>query len=236
MAVLPSSRRPRVSDFFSAAELQNAADEYEWLGQRGLAAKSRRRELEARMVGALGSCTPEHVLEAIANVYEWGYRGRSLPGIYRADPLRKELLELLSIWSNPTEAGTDAERALARILGHRSVGIATVSKFLCFIDQGRFAVLDSRVSLALMRVSIDGLRRYPVFPRRSTRNGPAVAGDHLQPDDVALTYKFYLRDLAELARLSGLSLCETEMALFQLGGPISKKVGRLDRDWLRQGR
>ncbi len=110
---------------------------------------------------------------------------------------------------------------LSKLLSHNGLGIATVSKCVCFVNQTRFAIFDSRVSIALRNVTIEGHRAFPVVGRRPSGGRIAWTSTPLlsvSPICTARAYIDYLQILGHLSNtIDGMNAAQIEMALFMAG-------------------
>ena len=91
----------------------------------------------------------------------------------------------------------------------------------CLLNQERFAILDSRVSVALRELRKDGLRFLPILPRRKKLDHTPWPEDYFPPAVKAASMaSYYLRYLAlmrDAAHTLKLKPAEVEMALFMMG-------------------
>jgi len=174
-----------------------------------------RQELQANLL-ATGFALPE--LQAI---HRWGFNGASCPAMN--DP---EILASLQACLHTFRAGTRAqqEASLTDFLAQQrtanaGIGLARVSKWICFVDQARFAILDSRVSRGLYPVSVaPGHRAFPVLAGRAAGAADPIA--NWRPDRLARTYLNYLDVMQQVAELQdGMQPAQVEMALFMIGQP-----------------
>lgn len=97
------------------------------------------------------------------------------------------------------------------------VGIATVSKWIALLDQDRNAIYDSRVSVALRNVCINGGRCFPIVPRRPSGNHSPWPSDHVATKTMWTFYVDYLAVMRCVGLEAGLKPSQVEMALFMIG-------------------
>ena len=208
---------------------------FEWNGEKLPEAWRSRKELEQ-----LVRCTPPDQLLSLAEtIYKWGF-GRPMPKSRQDDPaFLPAILQLFTTWSAEGDIADHKQRrisSLARLLSVSRVGIAQASKWICFIDQSRYAIYDSRVSMALRDIAIEGRRVFPIVARRPVRGEVAWSPDSasLDPKRMAEHYWSYLTLISYVARktphsIEGRSLypAEVEMALFMIGDVWPDPNGRL---------
>lgn len=132
-------------------------------------------------------------------VHRWGFGGQAVRKVVRENVAFIPALQTLCrTWSGnprPWECAEAMEALIAR-LDIEYLGIARVSKFVCFLDQDRYAIYDSRVSYALKDLTLDGVHR--VFPFVA---GKQVAADRYvladlvtgTPRRIATSYVDFLR-------------------------------------------
>jgi len=155
---------------------------------------------------------------------------------------------LLSAWRVPGLTADQREAkvsTLADLLSIKHVGIALASKWLCFVNQQTYAIYDSRVSLAMRDLAIDGNRVFPIVARRSLKEKPAWRADSVarHPKRMAESYWSYLRVINRAKDLigphkgeqRGLYPAEVEMALFMLGDVWPDPQSRLPLRKFRLG-
>jgi hypothetical protein len=114
---------------------------------------------------------------------------------------------------------------LIRLLSHKNIGIATASKWVCFIDQNKYAIFDSRVSIALRALTAEANRNeykraFPIIPRRAMGGHIAWTADWIvsRPERIARAYMDYLDVLKGVTgKQNVLNPAQVEMALFMLG-------------------
>lgn len=165
----------------------------------------------------------ENATEFIDLVHKWGFRGRSLDKrqavLYEPEYLIN-FIEMLRIW-NISKNPVLMRESLSKCLKTPNVKIARFSKWICFIDQSRYAIYDSRVSLALRRIKL-GEKRF--FPTLGSRPKGRPLNDYIASDTsraayiMAGKYMVYLDFLHSILSATAFSrVAELEMALFMLG-------------------
>lgn len=100
-------------------------------------------------------------------------------------------------WSCPA-----AVESLIALLEIKYLGIARVSKFVCFLDQDRYAIYDSRVSYALKDLTLDGAQRvFPFVGGRPVKNSRYVLADVIasKPRHMTAVYIVFLHLLQRVA-------------------------------------
>ena len=184
-------------------------------------AETRRNDLSAVLISSLKSGHANALRSAADNIHRWGF-DRGIPAPFR---------ESLTFWSDlqamltafEENKGVDLLKCVApltRLLSHKGLGIATVSKWVCFVDQAKFAIFDSRVSISLRNVEVAGHRAFPVVGRR--RSGARLAwtasSQLSSPMRAARAYVDYLQVMGILSNvIGGMTAAQIEMALFMAG-------------------
>lgn len=181
-----------------------------------------RVNLVAPLVSATHSRAMPAVLQAADDVYKWGFGGKSIPAkISRNAGFPTALLDTLTAFEGSTPQHIAArEPSLAALLSIGGLGIATASKWICFLNQGRFGIFDSRVSIAFRSIHVTGDRAFPIVGRRKLANRTAFRPDGQvvsASQRMARAYLDYLVVLSEVARLTSMQPAEVEMALFMIG-------------------
>ena len=101
------------------------------------------------------------------------------------------------------------------------VKIARFSKWICFSNQEKFSIYDSRVSLALRQIKLANSRVFPTLGAKSAGRPNADfirANKMIAADRIAKIYMLYTNMLrAVLPHYKLSSVAELEMALFMLG-------------------
>jgi hypothetical protein len=126
-------------------------------------------------------------------VHRWGFRNRPINRAVLGDPRWPEgISSLLQCWASTADPLTTlpAQHALFDVLSIPRLGVATTSKWICFLDQSRFAIYDSRVAYALRRLLVDNQRVFPFVGGRTTpanRQTRVTADGALQTPEIAVT-------------------------------------------------
>jgi hypothetical protein len=156
----------------------------------------------------------------LEEIYAWGFRGRKPPTSTLSDEFKSAFISMLHAWSNPEALKHSKLESLEKILAFKNIGIATASKWICFIDQSNYAIYDSRVSIALSIIKDEkGMRIFPIIGRRSTKfkkypaQDPKASNSHA----MAQSYLFYLETLGFISKETTLTASQIEMALFMIG-------------------
>lgn len=200
--------------YAGADALANWYAAYQWQGEAVGPAWRRRQELQANLL-ATGFALPE--LQAI---HQWGFNNATCPELNNP-----ALLASLQACLHSFQMGVrpQQEASLAYFLDlqrtvNANIGLARVSKWICFVDQTRFAILDSRVSRGLYPVSVDrNHRAFPVLGGRVAGASDPMA--HWKPERLARMYIDYL-DVMQLVGLQcEMQPAQVEMALFMIGQP-----------------
>jgi hypothetical protein len=216
---------------FHFDDIREAYLQFEWRKERLPKAVQRRNALEAMTQQWLQTGMPDGGLRVAREVYEWGFGRHSLPKSCRNETWQLAFHETLQSWHRADGASSDAAfNAFCQLLETPSVGIATVSKWICFVDQSRYAIYDSRVSRALRHVEIDGKRIFPLVPSRSKSplwNAPDIRHNENVYRNTVFAYVAYLILVRALAPYANLSVAQVEMALFMMGKSIPDSEPRL---------
>lgn len=107
-------------------------------------------------------------------VHKWGFGGAPIADHVRNTKGFNDNISLLcrhweaegSYWENP-----QAMESFIVLMSIKNFKIARVSKLICFLNQDRYAIYDSRVSYALRKLTIKGLRVFPQVGGRPARSG-----------------------------------------------------------------
>lgn len=155
---------------------------------------------------------------AVRQVHMWGFGNKPLKSSLDNDELFwSRLRNVLESWYLDH---SDKVESLSRLLSLKGLGIATASKWICMLDQERFAIYDSRVSAALAGITDNGKRIFPIVGRRSVESKKYPPQDyragkaHLISEDYQ-TFILMLQSLQEHYEVDSVS--ELEKALFMLG-------------------
>tara|TARA_B100001059_G_C17745851_1_gene534250 strand:- start:28 stop:750 length:723 start_codon:yes stop_codon:yes gene_type:complete len=160
--------------------------------------------------------------EQIQKVHKWGF-GRNLDkreSILLEEPYLTSFIDMIRNW----QISEDPKKMLTKLetcLLTPYVKIARFSKWICFIDQSKYAIYDSRVSLALRNILLNEKRVFPTLGARSKGrpNGDFISTDsQVSAKKVAAIYMVYLDMLhTTIQEYNFSSVAQMEMALFMLG-------------------
>jgi hypothetical protein len=140
-------------------------------------------------------------------IHKWGFGHNFTSLLEEKSQFRQSFCRLISVWRVPGLGPGEQllkTDALSEMLSLNRVGIAKASKWICFIDQSRYAIYDSRVALALRNISIDGERIFPIIGRRATGGRKSWNADGVtsNPKAMAALYWSYLRVVNRVAELT----------------------------------
>lgn len=207
---------------FSGQVLKDAFEEFEWGNQTAQEARDERdRFADKFSAWVKAGCQDSGAEDEIQAVHEWGF-GKKLDERQRGlfdPPNFQAFCAMLKTWAagSPKEA---RRAALEECLLIPHFGIARHSKWLCFIDQQNFAIYDSRVSLALRKIEIDGKRAFPTVGGRqaNTPTPTALGKAPVAAERMSNAYMMYLDLLNAVKKDWGFDrVADIEMALFMLG-------------------
>lgn len=184
-------------DLIAQVDLPTCLATFEWDGQTLQAAWATRQAL-AR------AGFHDTVEEYAERVHKWGFGTLVRASVRQHAAFSPSMQTLCRTWSEEPRpwnrcAGIDDLMAL---LGIKYLGIARVSKFVCFLDQDRYAIYDSRVSYALKDLTLDGIRRvFPFVGGRPVKNAQYVLADPIvsKPRYATAVYIVFLRLLQRVA-------------------------------------
>jgi hypothetical protein len=136
----------------------------------------------------------------------------------------QDITNMLACFTLPDAPYTERVSMLTQALSYPGVKIAKVSKWICFIDQRRYAIYDSRVSVALRGVMIDTAggqshRAFPLIGRRAALHRVPFRQDSLSATPLRMARAFldYIDVLQLVSAQTGMFAAEIEMALFMAG-------------------
>ncbi|WP_155524153.1 hypothetical protein [Burkholderia sp. PAMC 28687] len=154
------------------------------------------------MKSALSSTHALTVRNAADQIHRWGF-GRSLPSVIDHHDWFAKLQLSSAVWGNSESTAAQLVQACAA-LHEKGIKIARVSKWLCFIDQQKFAIYDSRVSIALRGCrDNEGKPAFPIVPRRLLKHKTSWPGSGMptSPLRSAEIYVDYVSLMQETAKL-----------------------------------
>lgn len=199
-----------------------------------------RKSLANQLAAALATGSLAQLLVVADAIYEWGF-GNRIPAAFRQDALFLPTLRrtLLAFRLAPPGNYATCVFPLEALLGINGLGIASVSKWICTVDQGLFAIYDSRVSIALLDVGLPcGCRAFPIVGRRPVSGlsaWPAASQVRNNPSRAARSCVDYTHVLAQSRRLHRRHYAaRVEMALFLAGEDKWPATGARPRP-LRRG-
>ncbi|MET3622545.1 hypothetical protein [Burkholderia ambifaria] len=171
-------------------------------------------QLEKNVQDALRLKSVTLLREAANEIHLWGF-GSKLPGSIDRKDWHERLRIALELWCDDNSTRTSLTAAFAS-LHDTGVKIARVSKWLCFLDQRRFAIYDSRVSVALRDCCDDqGRRAFPIVPRRAPKGANQWPGATIMsPERSADVYVDYIAVTRLTARMLN-----------------DRKIGQLGASW-----
>lgn len=210
---------PDLLNTYSQDQIRDALENFLWKGADRQQGWAQRMDLSKGLGAALDDPDHEGLLRALKAIHTWGLPGKFPESVTLKIGIVRELLKNI-------RAGGPTVEALVGLLAIEGVGIATISKWICFLDQSRYAIYDSRVSVALRMVRDENKHRcFPVMPRRPSRVRTPWPEDRVIAASMASYYLRYLdcvRAAAEqmpltAAEQKALTPAEVEMALFMIG-------------------
>ena len=204
------------SQAFPESHIREAIANFRW-GKNPAHSKREREEVAMKFQSWVFRGCP--ISEAKNNadlVMQWGFKGQKSPESL-AENL-EDFCELITVWKKQ-ESAADMQELLARHLRLKDIGIAKVSKWICFVDPKRFCIYDSRVSVTLRALGKGEGRTFPTVGRRKTERTKSFPNqNHRTAEQMAVDYCKFL-DLIHAIRTHYQmnSASEIEMALFMLG-------------------
>jgi len=210
----------------SKEKLDEAIKSFSWGGVSEAASlKARDKVADSFKNWAKAGFPDNRFDEEIQKVHVWGFGqplSKSTCHILK-EPHRSVLSECMKKWYSKSDI-SERRESLREALKIKSIGIARLSKWVCFLDQEVYAIYDSRVSLALRRLRLDDHRAFPTIGRRSSAKIKYPYQSYLGKDSLEVaenvTYA-YLNFLALLdvlkIRFNISSSSEIEKGLFMLG-------------------
>jgi hypothetical protein len=209
-------------DVYGSTALSNAYNSFTWQGHVLPAAWANRTWLTAPLTSALATCVSANLVGPANAIHCWGF-GKPIPKRLHTQTGFFDALQatLIAFFGRDPSHVANREQSLTKLLRFKGLGIAVASKWVCFVDPKRYGIYDSRVSIALRNLQIDGKRAFPIVGRRPPKGKKAFQSDTQiisNPARTARAYLDYLEVLALVASATG-SLCpaEVEMAVFMLG-------------------
>lgn len=149
---------PNLLDIYCENEVRAALEHFRWKRDDRHKGWKRREGLSEALLEALRGGRNDELLGALRKIHRWG-----LPGRF-PDSVETRIKDVRSLLGR-IQARELVIEALTALLELDGVGIGTVSKWICFLDQSRYAIYDSRVSVALREMRDENNDRYlPVMP------------------------------------------------------------------------
>lgn len=185
-------------DLIDSIDLAAHLKSFEWAKETLQPAWTRRQLLQRDGFG-------DSVQQYADRVHVWGFDVPVSPRVRLHADFSRSMGTLCEAWSDKVHPSTneDALSSLAALLAVPDLGIARVTKFVCFLDQQRYAIYDSRVSYALKDLSLDGgWRVFPFVGGRQPKEKNFVYGEAIlnSPRKSSTVYLSFLRLLARAAQ------------------------------------
>jgi hypothetical protein len=196
--------------------LKNELRNFEWNDANFEEGWAKRQGLEQSLRAAVEVGSESGIGASISEIYRWGFK-RNAPNV-DGDDWRKTAEALVREFTKSEPDILKQKAALNMLLNHKGIKIATASKWICFCDQTKYAIYDSRVSIALRDiVGTNGKRLFPTIGRRQTKASQYPNADAVTPAGMVERYFFYLDTLNIVSQRTHLKAAEIEMALFMIG-------------------
>lgn len=183
---------------------------FEWNNQTFTTASAKRRDLSYKLTTSLKNASESGLVAALIDIHKWGLARRFPPAV---EANTKRILTVLRTAQGPKLH----EKEIESLLDLPGIGIATASKWICLVDQDRYAIFDSRVSVALKDICVDGKRSFPIVARRKSARHTPWPSDQVAPERMASFYTHYTDTLAEVGAKVEMKPSAIEMALFMIG-------------------
>jgi hypothetical protein len=189
----------------------------------------------AKLIEEFGKQFPTECIDTLQ--YSFWWRKQNFPAACEtrkmgfSRPIGQQINDCPQFWSDlnvalnsfknaSTENLADCVKPLVKLLGHKGIGMARASKWICFVDQNRYAIFDSRVSIAMRKLKLDGCRAFPILPRKLKNGMQAWKPDYQVVTSsirLARAYIDFLRVIAGASTVSNRTPSQIEMALFMAG-------------------
>ena len=205
--------------------IENAHHNFSWGGAKSFKEATEQRQSVANIFSSWvrSGCCEKGASEAIQIVHKWGFGGQGLNKnqVVLLEPeYLNHFVEMTKTWYEGNDPARMRE-TLSICLRTPYLKIARFSKWICFIDQSKYAIYDSRVSLALRQIKLDGKRVFPTLGAKSKVRPTAdfISTDPIKvAEQVSQIYMVYLDLLHNLLPQTSLnSVADIEMGLFMLG-------------------
>lgn len=210
----------KVLTVYPEAVLRKNLKNFSWRNKASYEAMNVRLALEKNTQAWLKSQIKDGYKSILNEIYAWGFGGRTPPVSTEEEGFQETFINMMYCWHNSQSSSSEKIESLEKTLAFRKIGIATVSKWICFIDQSKYAIYDSRVSIALSLITnSDNKRIFPIVGRRSTITKKYPAQDTIvsKANSIAEIYLLYINTLKEVKNKVNLTCAEIEMALFMIG-------------------
>lgn len=189
---------------------------FEWKKKRFEEAVFERAENERTLRQAIRADDVSEIKASIFRIHKWGF-GSETPNS-KGDEWLRLTVDIVREFSKHTTDPQRQKALLKALLESDGVGIARASKWVCFCDQNRYAIYDSRVSIALREVVWTNDKRvFPTVGRKKTKSSQYPYADAIKPSQMVEKYFLYLDTLKIISDRTRLKVAEIEMALFMIG-------------------
>lgn len=203
------------SEKYSKAKLVSAIEGFEWRDSKEVSLQKRNQLSSTYHSWVNSGANLEYAKEMADAVYKWGFGNKSTPPSLSANLTL--FCELNRCWY----AAQDRQKMIATLsefLDLKGIGIASASKWVCFADEQRFAIYDSRVSAALRAIKVNSKIVFPTVGRRAVSGKKYPYATPRTNDQMAHDYLFFIDFVNAIAKTYGIdSPAEIEMGLFMLG-------------------
>ena len=210
---------------FPPQNIENAYENFSW-GKASTpqeAVATRKNAASNFSSWVTDGCPRETAIHKIEEVHKWGFNGQGLDKrqvILFEEPYLSNFISMIQVWNEANDTAK-MQDTLSTCLQTPYVKIARFSKWICFINQEKFAIYDSRVSLALRQIKLENSRVFPTLGAKSAGRPNAdfiSANKMVAADRIAKIYMLYTNMLrAVLPHYNLSSVAKLEMALFMLG-------------------
>jgi len=213
------------SEKFPKDIIETAHQNFSWGGAKSFTEALEQRQSVANIFSTWvgGGCCEQGAIEAIEIVHKWGFGGQGLNRnqVILFEPKHlTNFIEMIKAWHAANDP-VKMRETLSICLRTPYVKIARFSKWICFIDQSKYAIYDSRVYLAMRQIQLEGKRVFPTLGAKSKGRPTAdfISTDSIKvAEHVSQIYMVYLDLLHNLLPQTSLnSVADIEMGLFMLG-------------------
>ncbi len=152
-------------EIYSKKDILDSVSEYQWKIGDSNAAKKERSSVAGKFQNWVrNGCSKDKAEYHADRVMKWGFNNCKSPKSLSCNT--DKFCKLVSCW-NKEENQKDMHDLLTKFLKLYGIGMARSSKWLCFVDERRFCIYDSRVSYALSRIKYNNRRVFPIIGGRS---------------------------------------------------------------------